>query len=118
MTNIQENKLNLIKSRFKQMCLKTCLKEPIDLQSVIDPGRAFHSLRAAILNAQSSNPLSLLQGAANGTEDCGAQCSNTSSLLEHISHILEPDYVRDIYTRSNTLKSILFSTGSQCNVNP
>ena len=25
------------------MCLKTCFKAPMDLQSVIDPGRAFHS---------------------------------------------------------------------------
>ena len=49
MTNTQENKLHLIKSRFKQMCLKTLLKALIDLQSLIDPGRAFHSLRAAMV---------------------------------------------------------------------
>ena len=50
------------------MCLNTFFKVPIDLQSVIDSGRAFHSLRAAILIASSSKPLSLLQGTANCLE--------------------------------------------------
>ena len=56
MTNIQENRLDLIKSRFKQMCLKTFLKASIDLQSVIDLGRAFHGFGVTILNARSPKP--------------------------------------------------------------
>ena len=42
--SIEEHKFHLINSRFKQMCLKTFLKASIDLHSLIDPGRAFHSL--------------------------------------------------------------------------
>ena len=72
MTSIQENKLRLIKSRFKQIVLRLLKTTPIDLQSdlqsLIDPGRAFHSLGAAILKAQSPKPLSLLRGTANWLE--------------------------------------------------
>ena len=67
--NIWENKLHLIKSRFKQMCFKTSFfKAPIDLQSVIDPSKALHSLKATILKAQSLKPLRLLRGTANWLE--------------------------------------------------
>ena len=37
MINTQETKIHLIKSRFEQMCPKTFLKAPINLQSVIHP---------------------------------------------------------------------------------
>ena len=49
MTNILENKLYL--DRYKRMFLRTFLKSLIDLQSMIDPGRAFHHLREVILKA-------------------------------------------------------------------
>ena len=59
---------------------------PIDFQLVIDPDRAFHSLRAAILKAGFPKPLSLLRGTANRPDrDSGAQCSNISSPLEKIN---------------------------------
>ena len=64
MTNIQENKLHPIKSRFKQLCLKTLKNAPIDLQSVMDLGRLFHSLEAIILKAEFPKPLSMVQGPA------------------------------------------------------
>ena len=56
MTNLQENKSCLIRSRFNQMCLMTFFKAAIDLQSVTDPGRAFHSVVTAILKTRSRNP--------------------------------------------------------------
>ena len=62
---IQEHKSHLVKGRFKQMCLKTFLKVPIDLHSVIDTGRAFHSLGAAILKVRSAKRLSRLRGTVN-----------------------------------------------------
>ena len=64
MTNMQENKLHLIKSRFKQ----DFKKAPLDLLSVIDPGRSLHTLGAEILKARSTKPLNLLRGTANWLE--------------------------------------------------
>ena len=43
--SIQEHNFHLATGRFKQICLKTYLKAPIDLHAMIDPGRAFHTLR-------------------------------------------------------------------------
>ena len=46
MTNMKDNKCHLIKC-----VLGLFFKASIDLQSVTDPGRAFHSLAAEILKA-------------------------------------------------------------------
>ena len=56
MTNIQENKLYVIKTSI----LRLKKKAPMDLQSVVDPDSPFHSLGAAIVKARSPKPLSLL----------------------------------------------------------
>ena len=69
MTNIGENKLHPIKSRFKQMCFKAKkTKPPVDLKSVIfiDPGRAFHSLGTAILKAHSPQCLNCYEELLTG----------------------------------------------------
>ena len=76
MTNIQENKLHLIKNKFTQMWL--FFKH---LQSVIDPGRAFQSRGR---NTKRMNPKAFEFATRNCylAGDCGAQYSNISSLLE------------------------------------
>ena len=61
------------------MCLNTFLKAPIDLHSVIDHGRVFHNLGAAILKSRSPKPLSLpsplsSEPAMGGLEPNWEQC--------------------------------------------
>ena len=50
------------------MFLPRFFKAPIDLQSVIDHGRVFHTLGAAILKVPSPKPLSVLRETANWLE--------------------------------------------------
>ena len=94
-TNIQENKLHLIKSRFRQMCFKTFFKAPIYLQSVIDLSKAFHSFSVVILNVWSPKHSSLLWGTANWleTEECNVQTLVLSWSI-YLSYIVEPDHSR------------------------
>ena len=105
----------ITKCRFKQMCLKTFLKAPVDLHSVTDQGRSPHSLGTAILKARSPKPFNLLRGIANWLETVEHKV-RTLVLSWGISLIYSKAWsCRVLYTRSSTLKSILFSTGSQCN---
>ena len=87
----------------------------MDLQSVIDPGRTFHSLGEAMLKAQTPKPLVLLWGTANWLEM--AECNVQTVLLSwSISVIYSGAWsCKTWYTWIHTLKSILISIWSQCN---
>ena len=97
------------------MCLKTFFEAPIKLQSMMDPGRAFYSFWAAILKARSPKPLNLLRGTADWLEPVEWNVQMLV-LFWSISLMYSGTWSCKVrYTKSSTLKSILFSTGSQCN---
>ena len=101
------------------------LNDPLDLQSLIDTGMTFHSLRAAILNAQSLKSLSLFWGTVNWVLVCSEEVLTIWRLDRSVCILVLSWSISLIYygawsctvqnTRSSPSKSILFSTWSQCN---